>query len=135
GFEERDHVADLIAFEPEFRYVLMPGADALGERFLQTLDRVLQMQRAEWRRNPQRAFAHRVDRVTARAVRAYEIQPALHSRLLRGGVRREESRERQGGGSESRRVHGLRSQLLRLWASRRSARSASRASSVSTFGQ
>src|SRR4051812_3168031 len=59
-----DHIADLVAVEAELRHVLVTGADAFRERLLQALDRIAQMQRAERRRDLQRALARLVDRMT-----------------------------------------------------------------------
>src|SRR5947209_5097550 len=53
-----DDVTDLVSLEPELRHVLVSGLNSLGERLLQTFNRVLQVQRAERRRDLEWAFAH-----------------------------------------------------------------------------
>lgn len=83
GLEELDEVVDLIGFELELRHAGMPGHDPLGEGFLQFLDRIALVQATKWRRNPERAGAHLIDRVTLSAVKQRQ-PPAL---LDAGGLR------------------------------------------------
>src|SRR3954447_11279935 len=97
-----DHIADLVAVEAELRHVLVTGADVFRERLLQALDRIAQMQRAERRRDLQRALARLVDRMTPRAVRANEIQSALNA--LRLGAAGGDRPEQQRGNKQA--LHG-----------------------------
>src|ERR1043165_7036212 len=78
-----DHVADLIRLEPEFRHVVVSGPDSFGKCFLQRLDRIPQMQRAEWRSDLQRALADLVYGMAARTIRAHKVEVSLDRRCLR----------------------------------------------------
>ncbi len=50
-FQVGDYVSDLPGIEPELGHRRMPGDDSLGERLLEILDRIMQMQRAKRRRD------------------------------------------------------------------------------------
>jgi hypothetical protein len=72
-----DHVANLAGIELELRHRWMPGDDAFGERFLKSFDRITLMQRAEGRRDPERAWADAIDRVASGTMSADEDEPSL----------------------------------------------------------
>jgi hypothetical protein len=65
----------------------MPGDDALRERLGEVLDRIALVQRAEGRRDRERAVAEAADRVALPAIRTQENLPALGAAGLgRGGI-------------------------------------------------
>jgi hypothetical protein len=78
--EVRNHVANLAGVEPKYRHGRMARADSLRQRFGQILDRVSPVQRAEGRRNCQRAIAQFVDGVAACTIRLHEGEAPLGAR-------------------------------------------------------
>ena len=73
----RDHVADLPGIELKFRHRRMAGDDTFGKRFLERFDRIALMQRAEGRRDFERARSDAIYRVASRAVGAHEDKSPL----------------------------------------------------------
>lgn len=77
----------------------MTRDQALGQRFLQILDRIFPVQVAERRRDGERARAQPVDRMALRTVGSGQLYSALNRGLcLRPGVEREgrERKQRRG---------------------------------------
>jgi hypothetical protein len=58
------------------------GDDSLGERLREILNRIAEVERAEWRCNPQRAFSNMANRMTSCAMSPGEHASALNPRLL-----------------------------------------------------
>ena len=77
-----DDVDDLIPIKPELRHGRMARNDSLGQRPFQAFDRILQVQRAECRRDRKRTVADLVDRMALLAIRAKYRQTALRLRCL-----------------------------------------------------
>ena len=68
--------------ELEFRHRGMSGDDAFGESLGEVLDRVALVQRAEGRRDRERAVAEAADRVALPAIGAQENLPALRAAVI-----------------------------------------------------
>ena len=60
----------------------MRSHDSLGERLREILDRIAEVECAEWRCNPQRAFSNMANRMTRCAMGPGERASALNPRLL-----------------------------------------------------
>src|SRR5438067_54595 len=75
-FEVGDDVADLTGVEAKFRHGRVTGHDAFGQRFLQIVDRIALVQRAERRRDREGTVTDLSDRMTARAIGANDDQAA-----------------------------------------------------------
>ena len=64
GLEIRDQVCNLTAVQLKLGHSPVRGQDTLGERLHEILDRIAEVERAEWRCYPQRTFSNMANCMT-----------------------------------------------------------------------